>query len=106
MLGCTKSVAPAATILRKSSTPLAFSPIANGTPVARLSAASAAKSSGGQIGSSTQYGFDGAIAATAAVAWSAVQAQLVSTMIGMSGPATSRAVATASAVRSCSLMWR
>ena len=34
--------------------------------------------------------------ATGAVAWSAVQAQLVSTMIGISGPATSRAAATLS----------
>ena len=106
MLGCTKSVAPAATILRKSSTPVAFSPIASGTPVARRSAASDSKSSGGQIGSSTQNGFDGAMAATGAVAWSGVQAQLVSTMIGMLGPATSRAAATLSAVRSCSLIWR
>src|SRR3954463_10747633 len=89
-LGCTKSVAPAEIIFWKSSTPVAFSPIASGTPVARLSTASASKSSGGQIGSSTQNGFEGAMAATGAVAWSAVQAQLVSTMIGMSGPATSR----------------
>jgi len=43
------------------------------------------------------------MAATGAVAWSAVQAQLVSTMIGISGPATSRAAATLSAVRSCNL---
>ena len=86
MLGCTKSVAPAAIILRKSSTPVAFSPIASGTPVALRSFASDSKSSGGQIGSSTQYGFDGAIAATGFSASAGVQAQLVSTMIGMSGP--------------------
>ena len=50
--------------------------------------------------------FGGALGATGAVAWSGVQAQLVSTMIGMSGPATSRAAVTLSAVRSCSLRWR
>jgi hypothetical protein len=85
---------------------LAFSPAAIGTPVARRSAASEEKSSGGQIGSSTHKGFDGAIAITAAVAASGNQAQLVSTMIGTSGPATSRVAATVSAVRSCSLMRR
>ena len=65
MLGCTKSVAPAAIILRKSLGLVAFSPIASGTPV-RLAepARSDSKSSGGQIGSSTQNGFDGFMAAT------------------------------------------
>ena len=45
-------------------------------------------------------------AITAAVAASGSQAQLVSTMIGTSGPATARVAATVSAVRSCSLIWR
>ena len=102
--GCTKSVAPAAIILRKSVGLVAFSPIASGTPVALRSLASDSKSSGGQIGSSTQNGLDGFMAATGFSAWSGVQPQLVSTMIGMPGPAASREAATASAVRSCSLM--
>ena len=44
------------------------------------------------------------MAATGCSAWSGVQPQLVSTMIGMPGPAAARDAATASAVRSCSLM--
>ena len=44
------------------------------------------KSSGGQIGSSTQYGFDAFMAATGASASPGSQAQLVSTLIGMSRP--------------------
>ena len=63
-LGCTKSVAPAAIILRKSLGLVAFSPIASGTPVALRSFASDSKSSGGQIGSSTQNGLDAFMAAT------------------------------------------
>src|SRR4051812_15153145 len=102
--GCTKSAAPAAIILRKSVGLVAFSPIASGTPVALRSLANDSKSSGGQIGSSTQNGLDGFMAATAASALSGVQPQLVSTMIGIDGPAAAREAATASAVRSCSLM--
>ena len=85
---------------------VAFSPIASGTPVALRSFAADSKSSGGQIGSSTQYGLDAFMAATGCSASLGSQAQLVSTLIGMSGPVTERAAATASAVRSCSLMWR
>ena len=88
MVGCTKSVAPAAIILRKSEALVAFSPIASGTPVALRSLASDSKSSGGQIGSSTQSGFEAFMAATGASASPGVQPQLVSTMIGMSGPVT------------------
>src|SRR3954464_8005704 len=84
-LGCTKSTAPAAIILRKSEALVAFSPIASGTPVALRSLASDSKSSGGQIGSSTQNGLEVFMAATGCSAWSGVQPQLVSTMIGISG---------------------
>ena len=85
-LGCTKSTAPAAIILRKSEELVAFSPIAIGTPVALRSFAADLKSSGGQIGSSTQCGFDAFMAATGASASPGSQAQLVSTLIGMFGP--------------------
>ena len=71
--------------MRKSIGLVAFSPIASGTPVALRSFASASKSSGGQIGSSTQNGFDAFMAATGLSASSGGQAQLVSTLIGMSG---------------------
>src|SRR6185312_12104091 len=74
--GCTKSVAPAAIILRKSDGLVAFSPMASGTPVALRSFASDSKSSGGQIGSSTQNGLDGFIAATGASASPGVHPQL------------------------------
>ncbi len=63
-LGWMKSTAPAAIIFLKSEGLVAFSPIAIGTPVALRSFAADSKSSGGQIGSSTQTGFDGFIAMT------------------------------------------
>src|SRR6185503_14317758 len=97
-LGWTKSTAPAAIILRKSEGLVAFSPMASGTPVALRNFAADSKSSGGQIGSSTQCGFDAFIAATGASASPGSQAQLVSTLMGMPGPVTERAAATTSAV--------
>src|ERR1700738_1383894 len=65
--------------------------MAVGTPVVCLSAASEAKSSGGQIGSSTQSRLDGTISVTAAVASAGSHAQLVSTINGAFGPATAGA---------------
>src|SRR3954469_11988427 len=101
-LGCTKSTAPAAIMLRKSEELVAFSPMAIGTPVALRSFAAASKFSGGQIGSSTQCGFDAFIAATGASASPGNQAQLVSTLIGMLGPVTEQLdVAIAALQRAC-----
>src|SRR4029079_5052417 len=90
-LGCTKSTAPAAIILRKSEELVAFSPMAIGTPVALRRFAADSKSSDDQSGSSTKCGFDAYIAAPGASSSPGSHAQLVSTLIGIFGPVTERA---------------
>ncbi|MNP32484.1 hypothetical protein D3C76_1256670 [compost metagenome] len=101
-LGCTISTAPAWKAWANWNEVVQFSPAAIGSEPRRLD--SAAKSSGGYTGSSTQVRLRASRRSRLRSTNSTDQAQFTSTQIFLSGPATRRQASMMSRSISCSLI--